>query len=154
NQSLRQHAEIVTSLQSIAREVGGTVSSIRSASEEIKNVQGSLQTVATMSKEQVSMLAEANSNQETTWLKINESMDHYQHAFSSVEASASSLLPHITEHLTNHVQVTQNGYEELVKQSSEHFKNATERLGASVEELDEFLQELGEVLGKVQPAMR
>jgi hypothetical protein len=154
NQSLRQHSEIVSSLQSVAREVNGTVSSIRSASEEIKKVQGSLQTVATMSGEQISMLADANANQETTWLKISESMEQYKQAFGSVESSAGSLLTQITEHLSNHVQVTQNGYEELVKQSSEHFKNATERLGASVSELDEFLQELGEVLGKVQPATR
>ncbi len=130
------------------------VSSIRSASEEIKKVQGSLQTVATMSNEQVTMLADANANQEATWIKINESMEHYKQAFSSVETSASSLLSQITEHLTNHVHVTQNGYEELVKQSSEHFKNATERLGASVGELDEFLQELSEVLGKAQPTTR
>ena len=41
-----------------------------------------------------------------------------------------------------------------MKQSSEHFKNATERLGASVGELDEFLQELSEVLGRAQPAAR
>jgi ABC-type transporter Mla subunit MlaD len=150
NQSLRQHSEIVSSLQSIAREVNGTVSSIRSASEEIKKVQGSLQTVATMSNEQVGNLADANAKQAATWVKIDESMEHYKQAFTSVESSAGSLLTQITEHLSNHVQVTQNGYEELVKQSSEHFKNATERLGASVGELDEFLQELSGALERGQ----
>lgn len=152
NQALRQHSDIVGSLQSIAREVNGTVSSIRSASEDIKKVQVMLQSVASLSKEQVDALAEANQKQEATWDKISKNMENYQHAFSQVESSAGALLTEITEHLTNHVQVTQNGYEELIKVSSEHFKNATERLGSSVGELDDYLQELTDVLGRVQTA--
>lgn len=150
NQALRQQSEIVGNLQAVAREVNGTVSSIRSASEDIRKVQAILQTVATLSKEQVSNLNDANEKQEATWEKINESMEQYKETFSHVESTAAALLNEINQHLSTNLRVTQNGYEELVKQASEHFKNATERLGASVDELRDQLDELGEVFGKVQ----
>ena len=75
-------------------------------------------------------------------------MQRYQHVFQEVERNTSMLLAQIGQHLRDYTQTTSQGYERLITVADEHFKNATERLGSSVGELDEYLQELTAVLAK------
>jgi DNA anti-recombination protein RmuC len=98
--------------------------------------------VAGLAASQVARLAQANQAQEDTWKQIDESMRQYQQVFSQVEKNASALLTQIGQHLRDYTQTTQQGFETLVRLADEHFKAAVERLGSSVNELDEYLQDL------------
>jgi uncharacterized protein YoxC len=145
NQSLEKHKDINITLQHISREVLGTVSSIKSTATEMKAAQNLVKDVATLSKQQVEKLTEANDKQVEIWKEIQRSMQYYQHTFREVENSASSLLSEITSYLNNHVQLCKSGYEEMAKQASEQFKDATARLGSSVNDLNDHLEDLNQI---------
>ena len=73
-------------------------------------------------------------------------MQQYEYTFAKVETSASSLLQIPERNLSPHLELCQKGYDSLIKVSDEHFSSATQRLGATVDELQEYLQDLSEVL--------
>ena len=73
-------------------------------------------------------------------------MAQYQQTFTKVESSASTLLQTLEKNIVQHLELCKRGYESLVKVSDEHFASATQRLGASVDELSEYLQDLSDVM--------
>ena len=50
------------------------------------------------------------------------------------------------EHLRHYTATTRQGFESLTQTADEHFRNAAERLGETVHGLDEYLQDLTELL--------
>ena len=64
-------------------------------------------------------------------------------------ADASTLLTTIGQQLRDYTETTRKGTDALVAAANDHFGTAAQRLRESVQTLDEFLQELTEVLGKV-----
>jgi len=48
------------------------------------------------------------------------------------------------------MDLTRQGYERLIAAADNHFANATQKLGASVNELDEYLQDLTDFLEKAK----
>jgi hypothetical protein len=75
-------------------------------------------------------------------------MKQFQMIFGQTERAASELLNQISGHTTSYLEVTRKGYDEVVRVADEHFSQAAQKLGASVNELDEYLQDLTETLGK------
>ena len=116
------------------------------AAKAVKDSQDGLQRVAGLSSTQVENLSLAGREQQEIIARISQAMQQYEHTFAKVESSASSLLQTLERNLSQHLELCRRGYESLVKVSDEHFASATQRLGASVDELQEYLQDLSDVI--------
>jgi hypothetical protein len=148
NDSLSQYASLNSGLNKIANEVNAMASSAAGAAHSASESQKSLQQVSTQTTSQLERLAEANQRQEEVWTGIHESMKQFQTIFGQTERAASQLLNQISGHTTSYLEVTKKGYDEVVRVADEHFSQAAKKLGASVSELDEYLQNLTEALEK------
>ncbi len=148
NDSLSKYAAINGDLRNIASEVSATAIAAGGATRSMQEAQVAIQKVASNAAAQVENLGEQNRMQKEVWESIQSSMERYRTLFAQTEKSAGDLLTGIKKHLENHFDVTTRGYEALVKTANEHFANAAQRLGDSVNQLDEYLQDLTETLEK------
>ena len=150
NSSLSQYASLNTGLNKIANEVNAMASSAAGAAHSATESQKSLQQISLQTASQLERLAEANQRQQVVWTGIQESMKQFQTIFGQTERAAAQLLNQISGHTTSYLEVTKKGYDEVVKVADEHFSQAAKKLGASVNELDEYLQDLTETLDKAR----
>lgn len=141
-----QFSSIITKLQQVSADAGVCATAMSGAAKAVKDSQDGLQRVAGLSSSQVEKLSIAGQEQEKLLERISGAMTHYQQTFSQVESSASALLQTLERNLAQHLELCKRGYESLAKVSDEHFVSATQRLGASVDELSEYLQDLSEVM--------
>lgn len=141
-----QFNSLLTRLQQVTADAGVCTTAMSGAAKAVKDSQDGLQRVAGMTSAQVEKLSLASREQQELLARISQAMQQYEHTFSRVETSASSLLQTLEKNLAQHLQLCQRGYESLIKVSDEHFVAATQRLGASVDELQEYLQDLSDVL--------
>lgn len=148
NNSLSQYASLNDGLNKIANSVSAMASSAAGAAHSATESQKSLQQISVQTASQLERLAEANQRQQVVWTGIQDSMKQFQTIFGQTERAASQLLNQIASHTTSYLEVTRKGYDEVVKVADEHFSQATKKLGASVDELDEYLQNLTETLEK------
>ncbi|MBK9173207.1 MAG: methyl-accepting chemotaxis protein [Chloracidobacterium sp.] len=93
---------------------------------------------------------ESNEHQEMVWRGISENLGNYQNLFKQTEGSATKLLDQIGINLTNYQEVTQNGFNNLVQAADQHFTNAVQKLGGTVNELGDVLEDLTEQLEKIK----
>jgi hypothetical protein len=150
NDSLSQYTSLNIGLNKIANEVNAMASSAAGAAHSATESQKSLQQISLQTTSQLERLAEANQRQQAVWTGIRESMKQFQVIFGQTEHAASHLLNQISSHTTAYLEVTKKGYDEVVKVADEHFTQAAKKLGASVNELDEYLQDLTETLEKAR----
>ncbi len=150
NDSLSQYTSLNDGLNKIANSVNAMASSAAGAAHSATESQKSLQQISAQTAMQLERLAEANQRQQVVWTGIQESMKQFQLIFGQTERAASQLLNQISGHTTSYLEVTKKGYDEVVKIADEHFSQAAKKLGASVNELDEYLQDLTEVLEKTR----
>jgi hypothetical protein len=148
NSSLSQYASLNAGLNKIASEVNAMASAAAGAAHSATESQRSLQQISMQTASQLERLAEANQRQQAVWTGIQESMKQFQMIFGQTERAASELLNQISGHTTSYLEVTKKGYDEVVRVADEHFSQAAKKLGASVNELDEYLQDLTETLSK------
>jgi len=150
NSSLSQYASLNAGLNKIANEVNAMASAAAGAAHSATESQKSLQQISVQTASQLERLAEANQRQQAVWTGIQESMKQFQMIFGQTERAASELLNQISGHTTSYLEVTKKGYDEVVRVADEHFTQAAKKLGASVNELDEYLQDLTETLANVK----
>jgi hypothetical protein len=150
NSSLTQYASLNAGLNKIASEVNAMASSAAGAAHSATESQKSLQQISVQTASQLERLAEANQRQQAVWTGIHESMKQFQMIFGQTERAASELLNQISSHTTSYLEVTKKGYDEVVRVADEHFTQASKKLGASVNELDEYLQDLTEALANAK----
>ena len=77
---------------------------------------------------------------------MGEAMQQYEQTFNKVESAAAQLLQTLERNLGQHLELCKKGYDSLVTVSDEHFATATQRLGSTVNELQEYLQDLTDVM--------
>jgi len=147
---IQQHAAVTSDLRKITSDVSVTAAHASEATKTMRNVQDAIQNVATLSAAQVEHLAEANRQQEESWRRIQESMRQYQQVFGQVDKTAGELLTQVSQHLRDYTDTSRRGFEGMVKASNELIETAVQRLGASINELEEYLEDLTEVLGKAR----
>jgi hypothetical protein len=150
NNSLSQYASLNAGLNKVANEVNAMAAAAAGAAHSATESQKSLQQISAQTASQLERLAEANQRQQAVWTGIQESMKQFQLIFGQTERAASQLLNQISGHTTSYLEVTKKGYDEVVKVADEHFTEATKKLGASVNELDEYLQDLTETLERAR----
>jgi hypothetical protein len=116
----------------------------------MQEAQKAVEQVATFAASQLDKLEEGNRSQREVWEAISRSMEQYKNVFTQTERAAGELLNQLSLNLKSHMDVTRQGYEHLIAAADNHFSNATQKLGASVNELDEHLQGLTDFLERVR----
>lgn len=147
NNSLGQYASLNAGLNKIAGEVSAMSVAASGAAHSVADSQKTLQQIAAQATSQLERLADANKRQQEVWTGIYSSMETYKNAFNQTERAAKDLLSQIAQHVDSHLEVTRRGYSEIVKTADDFIGEAARRLGASVNELDEHLQDLSETIG-------
>lgn len=150
NDSLSQYASLNAGLNKVANEVTAMASAATGAAHSATESQKSLQQISVQTASQLERLADANQRQQSVWTGIQENMKQFQMIFGQTERAASELLKQISGHTTSYLEVTKKGYDEVVRVADEHFSQAAKQLGASVSELDEYLQDLTEALANAK----
>jgi ABC-type transporter Mla subunit MlaD len=143
---------IITKLQHVSTDAGVCMTAMSGAAKSVKDSQEGLQIVADESLSQVVNLSQVGREQQEFVSKILQTMQQYQETFAKVESSASSLLQMLDRNLNQHLELCKKGYDSLIEVSNNHFVNATERLGSTVDELQEYLSDLNELLATKSPA--
>jgi hypothetical protein len=146
NAAASQFSSILAKLQQVATDAGTCTTAMSGAAKSVKDSQEGLQRVAGLSSTQVDKLSLAGRDQQELLGRISQAMAQYEQTFSKVESSASTLLQTLEKNIVQHLELCKRGYESLVKVSDEHFASATQRLGSTVDELSEYLQDLSDVM--------
>ncbi len=146
-----QFNSIIAKLQQVSAEAGACTTAMSGAAKYVKDSQEGLQRVAGLSATQVEQLSMAGQEQQELLKRISQAMALYQETFVKVESSASALLQTLERNVGQHLELCKRGYESLIKVSDEHFETATRRLGASVNDLAEYLDDLSEVMAARAP---
>jgi len=141
-----QFNSIIAKLQQVSTDAGVCTTAMSGAAKAIKDSQDGLQRVAGLSSTQVEKLSMAGRDQQELLERISQAMNKYKQTFVEVESSASALLQTLEKNVVQHLELCKRGYESLIKVSDEHFETATRRLGASVNDLSEYLDDLSEVM--------
>ena len=147
-------------MRQITNHFSAIATSVKEAVKETNITHQSLQQVAAHTKIQAEHLAEANNQQEKILAKANEQQEkmwrdlqtnlvNYKDTFGQVEKTAGALLNEINGHLKNYTETTHSSFQQLINLADNHFSNATNKLGASVEELDEVLGDLADTLARI-----
>jgi hypothetical protein len=150
NDSLGQYSALNGDLRTIAGEVSTTAAAAAGATRTMQEAQRAVEQVATFAAAQLDKLQEGNRSQREVWESISRSMEQYKNVFTQTERAAGELLNQLSLNLKSHMDVTRQGYEHLITAADNHFSNATQKLGASVNELDEHLQGLTDFLERVR----
>ena len=137
---------ILSKLQQVSTDAGACMTAMSGAAKSVKDSQEGLQRVAGLSSTQVEKLSIAGQEQQELLERIALAMTQYEQTFVKVESSASALLQTLEGNVGQHLELCKRGYESLIKVSDEHFASASQRLGASVDELSEYLQDLSDVM--------
>jgi len=146
-QSLPEFTKIAGELRATTGQVAAAAERTAESTTAMRSVQESIERVAGLSQSQVEQLASVAS-------QTQANMQKYQQTFDQVRRSAGELLAQIAQHLNNYTQTSRNGFEGMVKISNDQFSMAVQRLGASIEELREYLDDLNDLLGKLTPRLR
>lgn len=149
NGSLENLMKISLNSQTSVQQINSAVTAMTSAAEKTASTQQSLQKISASTAEQLEELSDAHRQQRELWSAINSSMEQYKSTFGTVENSAGNLLEQIGTNLENYQQVCEKGFNKLIESSDSHFTSATQKLGASVSELDEVLQDLSESFARL-----
>ncbi|HUY28226.1 MAG TPA: methyl-accepting chemotaxis protein [Candidatus Binataceae bacterium] len=146
-QTLPEFTRIAGELRATMDQVGAAAARTAESATAMRTVQEAIERVAGLSQSQVEQLA-------SVARQTQADMQKYQQTFDQVRKSASELLAQIAQHLNNYTQTSRNGFEGMVKLSNDQFDTAVQRLGASIEELREYLDDLNDLLGKLTPRLR
>lgn len=146
--ALAQYRNVNADVQKVTADFSALATSLAGATKAMRDTQLAAQQVAGLAAGQLEHLATANRDQQSVWQGIARNMEQYRAVFSKVEEDTSKLLDQISQHLTDYVEVSQKGFEGLITVSDQHFATATQRMAASVNELDEVLQGLSETFSQ------
>lgn len=124
--------------------------SLAKAAENTSLAQTSLKSVAELSAKQLEALTKTTDDQEQIWRQIGSQMEKYQTTFELVESSSQKVLGQIGQNLENYQTVCEQGFNNLIESSDNHFTNASRRLGASVDELNEVLENMSDIFSKLE----
>jgi hypothetical protein len=144
--ALGQYTAVTGDLRRISTEMRTVATAAATATQSMKDAGEIVQRVVGLTEKQVERLAEAHRQQDEVWQRMQGNLRQYQQIFGQVENTASHLFMQIDQSLHSYREVVRQGFEEVVQLADDHFKNASKRLGGSIEELDEALQHLTELL--------
>ena len=136
--TLTEYTTVTSNLSQIATQTSAMVTAAAGSTKAIQEAGAAIEHVAQMAASQVD-----------SFKAIVGSMQHYEEIFRRVEDAAGKLFVQIDQHLRNYQETTQDGFNNLTSTANDLFANASSRLGTTVDELDEHLQDLTEILGRI-----
>ena len=142
NQVLRAveaQKSVTRNLSQIATQTSAMVAAAAGSTKAIQEAGVAIEHVAQLAASQIE-----------SFRGIIGSMQRYDEIFGNVQDTAGKLLVQIDQHLRGYQQTTKDGYEKLTILVNSSLADATSKLGATVNELDEHLQDLTEILGRVR----
>lgn len=140
---------ILTKLNTIVSRVYTTVEIIDSSSKVMKQTQDELAKISLDVSKQFQTLKEMNEIQLRSWDDIQKSMLNYQETFKTVQEKTSALTNELAGHYEKYLQLTEQNFRVLVSTSDDHFSNAVQKLSSTINELEENLENLSEIFGKL-----
>jgi hypothetical protein len=138
---------LLVEANAVAKASVGAADTLRQAQEAAIRAQA-------VTSSQVEALDVASRRQGEVWSQLQGNLERYADVFGRVETDASHLLTTIGQQLRDFTETTQSHSNALVAAANDHFGSAAQRLKESVETLDEYLQDLSEVLSKASPTVR
>jgi ABC-type transporter Mla subunit MlaD len=164
-QLLEKHHSQLDRVQDVQRTLDTTLSQFKGTLGEYATVTHNLGQIATQTSTMVAAasgstkaiqeagiaiehVAQLTAAQVDGFKTVVGSMQHYEEVFRRVEDTAGKLLIQIERHLRNYQETTQEGFDKLTSSANGFITDATQKLGATVNELDEYLQDLTEILGQ------
>jgi hypothetical protein len=136
--TLSEYTAVTRNLSQIATQTSAMVAAAAGSTKAIQEAGVAIEHVAQLAASQVE-----------SFKVITGSMQRYAEIFRNVQDTAGKLLVQIDQHLRGYQETTKDGYEKLTILVNSSLADATSKLGATVNELDEHLQDLTEILGRV-----
>lgn len=150
NGAIANLARVSATSSSSVDQINLAAGSLTRAAENTSLAQTSLKQIADLSARQLEALGKTTADQQQIWEQIGSQMAKYQSTFELVESSSKNVLGQIGENLTNYQTVCEKGFNNLVESSDNHFTNATQRLSASVDELNEVLENMSDMFSRFE----
>ena len=161
-QLLDKHHSQLDRVQDVQRTLDTTLVQFKGSLGEFATVTGNLSQITTQTSAMVAAagsstraiqdagvaighVAQLTAVQVDGFKTVVGSMQHYEDVFRRVEETAGKLLVQIERHLRNYQETTQEGFDKLTSTANGFITDATQKLGATVNELDEYLQDLTEI---------
>jgi ABC-type transporter Mla subunit MlaD len=138
-ESLPQLMTVSKELRAAAAEINNASSRTAQAAVAMQTVQDAVAKTAGYSQTQVEALSQ-------TARQIQDDMRQYLQMFERIRAESGQLLTQIGQNLRSYTEVSRNGFEGILKSANEQMGTAVQSLNGSIGELDEYLQQLNEVL--------
>jgi hypothetical protein len=151
--SVRQFAALRDDLQTTAKETSAMATAAAGAARSTQESQKAFQQVAAYAGGQVERLAEANRSQQEVWESIRLRMEQYRTVFTQADKLAAGVLSQIAQGANAHIEVTAQKYDSLVKMFDEHISVVVQKLGGSIEELREYMEDLSEAVQEARKSM-
>jgi low affinity Fe/Cu permease len=143
-ESAPQLTAVAMGLKSVAGEMSVAASRAAQAIMAIQTTQDALTKTANLSQAQVLAVTEAGK-------QIQGDMQAYEQMFTRIRAECGQILTQLDQNLRSYTQVSRNGFEGMLKAANDQMGTAVSRLGGSIEELEELLENLSDTIGKSLP---
>jgi hypothetical protein len=145
---LGDYSAVSGQLKAVLHESNAMATAVIGAAKALRDAQESSVRAAGITVAHVRALQTAAQHQEEAWKQMQGNLENYAQVFQKVDIDASNLLKTIGEQLRDYTETTRKGTDAIVSAANDSFGTAALRLKDSVETLDDYLQELTEVLGK------
>jgi DNA anti-recombination protein RmuC len=109
--------------------------------------EASLRNIADRSAEQVASLERSTLASQ----RISGILEQYSKVFAEAERSTAELIQSVGTEVQKLTEITQNHFERLVTDTDNHLGDAVKKLGGSVSELSETLDDFQEILSQAKP---
>ncbi len=139
--TLTEYATITRNLSQIAAQTNAMVTGATNSTKAMQETGEAIGHVAQLAASQVE-----------SFRGIVGSMQRYEEVFRRVEETAGTLLVQIQQHLHNYQATTQQGFDRLTSTANDFLTDATSKLGTTVNELAEYLQDLTGILDARRPS--
>lgn len=141
--------DINDGMKTVSQDVKTAMSLMSQSVQKLTEGQNSFNSLATYVHDQVENIRDSQDQQKEIWDGIGISMENYRKVFHDVEGSAANVLSLISTHLQQFSRATQDHFTATVTVANDHVNNAVGKLGPSIEVLSEHLDDLSEVVSKI-----
>ena len=139
NQSTVQMREVVTPLRDASSQLQMATAGLGAAAKEVAGVQEELSALLSSAKRELARLQEMGTTNE-------QLLAEHQKVFETVQSGLGGILGTIGTKLETLQEISGRGLTTQLKEFDNHLGTATKKLGASVEELGEILDDAAETL--------
>lgn len=142
NDSVEKYRSLNAGLGITADRVAATAASATHALRTIETGQAALAELSGRASGHVADLAAAGERQQELWAGISRQMEQYRAMFAEVEGLASKVLDEIQRAAEANAAAAHERFGQAIQGFDEHFGQAIQRLGGTVEELGDVLDDL------------